>query len=109
MLCVRVRGSPVPVSRPRRPSANKAGRPMVPLDAAAALAMGLSARGPGGQACVVLQRERFSEANQKCGTHSDLGSAACRLPAEAGVGTVAEMVVEGVEYVIRLASRAGAA
>ena len=38
----------------------------------------------------------------------DLGSAACRLPAGAGVGTVAEMVVEGVEYVIRLASRAGA-
>ena len=45
----------------------------------------------------------FLEANKKCGTQSDLGSAACRLPAEAGVGTVAEMVVEGVEYVIRLA------
>ena len=55
------------------------------------------------------QRERFLEANKKCVTHSDLGSAACRLPAGAGVGTVAEMVVEGVEYVIRLASRAGAA
>ena len=53
-------------------------------------------------------RERFLEANKKCVTHSDLGSAACRLPAGAGVGTVAEMVVEGVEYVIRLASRAGA-
>ena len=50
----------------------------------------------------------FLEANKKCVTHSDLGSAACRLPAGAGVGTVAEMVVEGVEYVIRLASRAGA-
>ena len=56
------------------------------------------------------ERERFLEANKKCGTHSGLGSAACRLPAEAGVGTVAEMVVgtvgtvaemvfEGVEYV----------
>ena len=55
------------------------------------------------------ERERFLEANKKCVTHSDLGSAACRLPAGAGVGTVAEMVVEGVEYVIRLASRAGAA
>ena len=32
------------------------------------------------------ERERFLEANKKCGTHSDLGSAACRLPAEAGVG-----------------------
>ena len=64
------------------------------------------------------ERERFLEANKKCGTQSDLGSAACRLPAGAGVGTVAEMVVgtvgtvaemvvEGVEYVIRLASRAG--
>ena len=41
---------------------------------------------------------RFLEANQKSGTDSDLGSAACRLPAGAGVGTVAEMVVEGVEY-----------
>ena len=58
---------------------------------------------------VGVERERFLEANKKCGTHSDLGSAACRLPAEAGVGTVAEMVVEGVEYVIRLASGAGAA
>ena len=28
-------------------------------------------------------REIFLEANKKCGTHSDLGSAACRLPAEA--------------------------
>ena len=55
------------------------------------------------------QRVRFLEANKKCVTHSDLGLAACRLPAGAGVGTVAEMVVEGVEYVIRLASRAGAA
>ena len=45
-------------------------------------------------------RERFLEANKKCVTHSDLGSAACRLPAGAGVGTVAEMVVEGVEYVL---------
>ena len=54
-------------------------------------------------------RERFLEANKKCGTQSDLGSAACRLPAEAGVGTVAEVVFEGVEYVIRLASGAGAA
>ena len=55
------------------------------------------------------QRERFLEANKKCVTQSDLRSAACRLPAGAGVGTVAEMVVEGVEYVIRLASGAGAA
>ena len=54
-------------------------------------------------------RERFLEANKKCGTQSDLGSAACRLPAEAGVGTVAEMVFEDVEYVIRLASGTGAA
>ena len=37
-------------------------------------------------------RERFLEANKKCVTHSDLGSAACRLPAGAGVGTVAEIV-----------------
>ena len=44
--------------------------------------------------------ERCLEANKKCGTQSDLGSAACRLLAEAGVGTVAEMVFEGVEYVI---------
>ena len=54
-------------------------------------------------------RERFLEANKKCVTQSDLRSAACRLPAGAGVGTVAEMVFEGVEYVIRLASGAGAA
>ena len=40
----------------------------------------------------MLERERFLEANKKSGTDSDLGSAACRLPAEAGVGTVAEMV-----------------
>ena len=52
---------------------------------------------------VLRERERFLEANKKCGTHCDLGSAACQLPAEAGVGTVAEMVVEGVEIVIRLA------
>ena len=51
----------------------------------------------------------FLEANKKCVTQSDLRSAACRLPAGAGVGTVAEMVFEGVEYVIRLASGAGAA
>ena len=68
--------------------------------------------------CEWRERERFLEANKKCVTHSDLGSAASRLPAGAGVGTVAEMVVgtvgtvaemvvEGVEYVIRLASRAG--
>ena len=54
-----------------------------------------------------IERERFLEANKKCVRHSDLGSAACRLPAGAGVGTVAEMVVEGVEYVIRLASNEG--
>ena len=42
------------------------------------------------------ERERFLEANKKCVTQSDLRSAACRLPAGAGVGTVAEMVVEGL-------------
>ena len=58
---------------------------------------------------VYSERERFLEANKKCVRQSDLRSAACRLPAGAGVGTVAEMVFEGVEYVIRLASGAGAA
>ena len=57
----------------------------------------------------LCEERDFLEANKKCVTQSDLRSAACRLPAGAGVGTVAEMVFEGVEYVIRLASGAGAA